>query len=80
MPTLNYLETALLFCFIVSILWGYFIVQYFNVWQEATVHVKFLRIEFIIQAFSGIMFPIYVIIKKKTIRDFMWDKIKEILS
>ena len=77
---LGYLESAILFSIAISIMVGFTIPFFLNLKQDYRIHWYLLFLELGFEAFSGIVFPIYIIAKKKVMRIYMWNEIKNIVN
>ena len=72
MPILNYFEIILLFPMVI----GFFcLFVYLNFTEEFYVNTV-LVVEIITENLIGLIIPLYIIIKKKAIRTFLWNEIK----
>ena len=72
MPILNYFEIILLFPMVI----GFFcLFVYLNFTEEFYVNTV-LVVEIITENLIGLIIPLYIIIKKKVIRTFLWNEMK----
>ena len=77
---LGYMEIVILSSIAIAIMVGFTVPFFLNLKQDYGIHWYLLFLELGFQLFSGLVFPIYIISKKKVMRRYLWNEIKNIVN